>query len=80
MTSDSSYGFCGGYELSGHALWDCDIAAGVWKEVVLNLPNLNQPMKGFIDVVWTLKEKDRVSNWELFAITAWMVCESLDLC
>lgn len=30
-------------------------------------------MKDFIDVVWTLKEKDGVSDWELFAITAWMI-------
>lgn len=45
----------------------------MWKEVGLNLPNLKQPMKDFIDVVWALKEKDGVSNWELFAITAWMV-------
>lgn len=73
MISDSRCVLCRGYESSGHALWDCDIATGVWKEVGLNLPNLKQPMKDFIDVVWTLKEKDGVSNWELFAITAWMV-------
>lgn len=30
-------------------------------------------MKDFIDVVWTLKEKDGVSDWELFAITTWMI-------
>lgn len=73
MISDSRCVLCRGYESSGHALWDCDIATRVWKEVGLNLPNLKQPMKDFIDVVWTLKEKDGVSNWELFAITAWMV-------
>lgn len=40
VTLDSRGGLCGGYELSGHALWDCNIAAGVWKEVGLNLSNL----------------------------------------
>ena len=70
---DSSCGFYGGYESSGHALWDCAIAAKVWKGVGLNLPKLNQPMKEFIDVVWTLNERKGVLDWELFAITAWMV-------
>ena len=70
---DSSCGFCGVYESSGHALWDCAIAAEVWKEVGLNLPKLTQPMKEFIDVVWMLNERKGVSDWELFAITAWMV-------
>ena len=30
-------------------------------------------MKEFIDVVWTLNERKGVLDWELFAITAWMV-------
>ena len=38
---DSSCGFYGGYESSGHALWDCAIAVEVWKGVGLNLPKLN---------------------------------------
>lgn len=45
----------------------------MWKEVGLNLPNLKQPMKDFIDVVWMLKLKDGVLDWVLFAITAWVV-------
>ena len=73
MASDNSCGFCGGCELSDHALWDCVVAAEVWKEVGINLPNLKQPMKNFIDVVWSFKKRDKVSDWELFAITAWMV-------
>ena len=73
VVSDSSCGFCGGFESSGHALWDCEIAAGVWREIGLKLPKLNQPMKDFTDVVWTLYEKNGVSDWELFVITAWMI-------
>ena len=73
VASDSSCGFYGVYESSGHALWDCAIAAKVWKEVGLNLPKLNQPIKEFVDVVWMLNEREGVSDWELFAITAWMV-------
>ena len=70
---DSSYVFYGGCESSGHALWDCVVAAEAWKEVGINLPNLKQPMKNFVDVVWSFKERDGVSDWELFAIIAWMV-------
>ena len=54
-------------------MWDCVVAAEVWKEVDINLPILKQPMKNFIDVVWSLKERDGDSDWELFAITAWMI-------
>ncbi|KAL0007228.1 hypothetical protein SO802_008730 [Lithocarpus litseifolius] len=73
VTVDCSCGFCGGFESSGHALWDCVVAMDVWKEIGLNLPILKQPIKNFVDVVWALKEMDGVSDWELFAITAWMV-------
>ena len=30
-------------------------------------------MKNFIDVVWSLKEREGVADWELFAIAAWMI-------
>ena len=73
VASDSSCGFCGVYESLSHALWDCAIVAEVWKEVGLNLLKLNQPTKEFIDVVWMLKERESVSDWELFTIMAWMV-------
>ena len=73
MVSDNSYGFCGECESSGHILWDCVITAEVWTEVGINLPTVKQPMKNFIDVVWTLKERDGVAEWELFAIAAWMI-------
>lgn len=79
VTSDSSCGFCDGYESSGYALWDCIVAAEVWKEVGINLPKLKQPMKNFIDVVWSLKERKGGSDWELFAITAWMVWNNQNL-
>lgn len=39
VTSDSSCGFCGDYELSGHALWDCGVVAEVLEEVGLNSLN-----------------------------------------
>ena len=72
MVLDNSCGFCGGCESSGHVLWDC-VAVEVWREVEINLPILKQSMKNFIDVVWTLKERDGVLDWELFAITTWML-------
>ena len=73
MVSDNSCGFCGECESSGHVLWDCVVAVEVWREVGINLPTTKQPMKNFIDVVWTLKERDGVAEWELFAIAAWMI-------
>lgn len=73
VIADGSCGFCGDCELSCHVLWDCKVASEVWKEVGLNLPKLYHPSKDFIDVVWTLKEREGVSDWELFAITTWMV-------
>ena len=62
VASDSSCVFCGGCESSGHALWDCGVAAEVWMEVGINLPKLKQPMKNFVDVVWSFKERDGVSD------------------
>ena len=73
VASDSSCVFYDGCESSGHTLWDCVVAAEVWKEVGINLPNLKQPMKNFVDVVWSFKERDGVSDWELFATIVWMV-------
>ena len=73
VASNNSCVSCGGCESSGHALWDCYVAAEVWREVGVNLPVLKQPMKNFVDVVWSFKERDGVSDWELFAITAWMI-------
>lgn len=35
---------------------------------LLNLPN---SQKEFIDVVWFLRETQKVVNWDLFAITTW---------
>ena len=73
VVSDNSCGFCGECESSGHILWDCVVAADVWRKVGINLPTVKQPMKNFIDVVWSLKEREGVVDWELFAIAAWMI-------
>ena len=54
VASDSSCVFCDGCESFGHTLWDCVVAAEVWKEVGINLP------KNFVDVVWSFKERDGV--------------------
>ena len=40
MSSNDRCGFCGEYESSGHTLWDCKVAAEVWKEMALDLPVL----------------------------------------
>ena len=73
VVSDNSCGFCGECESSGHILWDCVVAADVWRKVGINLPTVKQPMKNFIDVVWSLKEREGVADWELFAIAVWMI-------
>ena len=73
MVSENSCGFCGECESSGHILWDCVVAVDVWRKVGINLPTVKQPMKNFIDVVWSLKEREGVADWELFTIAAWMI-------
>lgn len=62
---------CGERETSGHTLWGCRIAAEVWKESSINLPNGISPQGEFIDLVWNLMEKPNDFDWELFATTAW---------
>ena len=64
---------CGGCESSGHILWNCKIAEEVWKEAELVLHVLNQPTRDFVDVVWALKERKVDLDWDLFAITAWLI-------
>lgn len=34
---------------------------------------MDHPTKEFIDVVWTLKERKRVTDWVLFANMAWHI-------
>lgn len=70
---DDRCGFCGGYESSGHILWNCKVAVEVWKEAELGLPVPNQPIRDFVDVVWALKERKVDLDWDLFAITAWLI-------
>lgn len=48
-------------------------SCGSFKGSRPQLPKMDQPMKDFIDVVWSLKEREGVSDWELFAIIVWMV-------
>ena len=45
----------------------------VWKEVELGLPVSNQPIRDFVDVVWALKERKVDLDWDLFAITTWLI-------
>ena len=45
----------------------------VWKEAELGLPVLNQPIRDFVDVVWALKERKVDLDWDLFAITTWLI-------
>ena len=45
----------------------------VWKEVELGLPVPNQPIRDFVDVVWALKERKVDLDWDLFAITTWLI-------
>ena len=40
VVSDNSCGFCGECESSGHILWDCVVAAYVWRKVGINLPTV----------------------------------------
>ena len=64
---------CGERETLDHILWGCKIAAEVWKEFGINLPNGILPQGKFIDLVWNLMEKPNDFDWELFATTAWCV-------
>ncbi|KAL0003066.1 hypothetical protein SO802_016847 [Lithocarpus litseifolius] len=70
LTKDSCP-FCGRCESSGHILWDCKLASEVWFESNLSFPNLPIPQREFIDIVWFLRETQKVVDWDLFAITAW---------
>ena len=45
----------------------------VWKEAELGLPVPNQPIRDFVDVVWALKERKVDLDWDLFAITTWLI-------
>ena len=45
----------------------------VWKEAELGLPVPNQPIRDFVDVVWVLKERKVDLDWDLFAITTWLI-------
>ncbi|XP_023927441.1 uncharacterized protein LOC112038812 [Quercus suber] len=64
---------CGGCESSTHILWNCKFAKEVWKEAELGLLMLNHPTRDFVDVVWALKERRVDLDWDLFAITAWLI-------
>ena len=70
ISSNDRCGFCGEYESSGHTLWDCKVAAEVWKEMALDLPVLPQPTRDFVDVVWAVKERKEDLDWVLFAVMA----------
>lgn len=45
----------------------------VWKEAELGLPVPNQPIRDFVDMVWALKERKVDLDWDLFAITTWLI-------
>ena len=49
--SNDRCGFCRECECSGHILWDCKVAAEVWREMDLDLPMSTQPTRDFVDVV-----------------------------
>ena len=65
-------------ESSKHILWDCNFIIEVWRESSLTLPNPNNPQHVFIDVVWKLREDQRV-DWEIFAPTAWCLWKNKNL-
>ena len=69
---------CGKSESSRHILWDCNFVAEVWRESSLTLPNPNNLQRVFIDVVWKLREDQRV-DWEIFATTTWCLWKNRNL-
>ncbi|XP_075640630.1 uncharacterized protein LOC142612416 [Castanea sativa] len=62
---------CGNNETLGHILWGCTAAAEVWSATNLKLPSLPEPHLDFLNIMWEIRERWPVVDWELFAITMW---------
>lgn len=62
---------CGNNENSGHIPWGCTAAAELWSATNLKLPSLPEPHLDFQDIMWEIRERCPVVDWELFAITVW---------
>lgn len=63
--------YYGPIETPCHAFQDCDIASDAWIFLNLNLPNLAEPPKSFLDLFQLVKYKLKNVNLELFATMVW---------
>ena len=62
---------CGRDEIVSHILWGCQTAAEVWSATKLKLPLLLETHLDFMDIVWEIRERYLVVDWEMIATTGW---------
>ena len=62
---------CGREENTSHILWGCKTVAEVWSASKVKLPYLLETHLEFLDIVWEIRERCSVVDWELFVITVW---------
>ena len=68
---ETSCDVCGRDKTVSHILWGCKTAAAIWSATRLKLPLLPESHLHFMDIVWEIRERCPVVDWELFAITGW---------
>lgn len=67
---------CGENETSGHVLWGCKTAKEACGATKLKLSFLPESHTKFLDIMWEIRERCPRVGWELFAITAWKLCNN----
>lgn len=76
VITEDKYLMCGKSKSAMHILWDCKFVAEFWRESSLTLPNLNNPQRDFIDVLWELREDQKDIDWKIFVTTVWCLLKN----